>query len=305
MDSTSSEVVEKKPCLRDAIQKARQKLEEGRKGLAWPPETLPPDLSSLDRNLDALATELAQRCSQIFQTASSAVTRAAELSALSEPTEEITEAHKPAWFRERTRTHGQASDALLQLWTAYVPSTEQSGTGYLCFARTVYSPRSSRSVNFAVMACEIEDTDDGGTAPVELLDAEYFDDAHLATVYRGRDGDTTLALVEFAAVPFLELPESHAQAFATREALVHHVLERVQSGEVPTVPLKVAQARTLAGCTEGAVALSVNGRKGRRVACVLGEDGTALEVFDMEGEEDDEDEDEERAEDGAEGDEAE
>ena len=73
-----------------------------------------------------------------------------------------------------------------------------------------------------------------------------------------------------------------------------------------STPLKVAQARTLAGCTEGAVALSVNGRKGRRVACVLGEGGTALEVFDMEGEEDDdEDEDEEEAEQEAEGDEAE
>ena len=82
------------------------------------------------------------------------------------------------------------------------------------------------------MACEIEDASDSEVTAVELLDAEYFDDAHLAVVYRGQDGDTTLALVEFAAVPFHEIPDTQAQAFATREALIHHVLQRVQSGEV-------------------------------------------------------------------------
>ena len=35
--------------------------------------------------------------------------------------------------------------------------------------------------------------------------------------------------------------------------------------------------------------LAVNGRVSRRVACVLGEEGTSLEVFDMEGEEEDAD----------------
>ena len=39
------------------------------------------------------------------------------------------------------------------------------------------------------------------------------------------------------------------------------------------------------------MSLAVNGRAGRRVACVLGEEGLALEVFDMEGEEDEGDED--------------
>ena len=60
--------------------------------------------------------------------------------------------------------------------------------------------------------------------------------------------------------------------------------------QMPAAPLTPLQSRTLAGCTKGGVALAVNGRKGRRVACVLGEDGTALQVFDMEGEEEDDDE---------------
>lgn len=52
------------------------------------------------------------------------------------------------------------------------------------------------------------------------------------------------------------------------------------------------QSRTLAGCAEGGVALAVNGRVGRRVACVLGGEGTAMEVLDMEGEEEEEEEEE-------------
>jgi anaphase-promoting complex subunit 4 len=44
-------------------------------------------------------------------------------------------------------------------------------------------------------------------------------------------------------------------------------------------------ARDLVGCQEGTVTLAVNGRVGRRVACVLDAAGLALEVLDMEGEE--------------------
>jgi anaphase-promoting complex subunit 4 len=48
--------------------------------------------------------------------------------------------------------------------------------------------------------------------------------------------------------------------------------------------LPIHQSHTLSGCAIGEAALAVNGRVGRRVACVVGEDGMTLEVFDMEGE---------------------
>ena len=62
----------------------------------------------------------------------------------------------------------------------------------------------------------------------------------------------------------------------------------IHTKQITSSPLPVYQSRALAGCREGSVALAVNGRAGRRVACVLGEGGMALEVFDMESEEEEE-----------------
>ncbi|EKM52609.1 uncharacterized protein PHACADRAFT_261151 [Phanerochaete carnosa HHB-10118-sp] len=284
----------KKQCLDEVLRKARQKLGEERNGLTWPPDTLPPDLSSLDRNLDALAVELAQRCSNIFQAASCAVTRAAELSPVPEEIEEVDETRRPKWLRERTRLRLQGPDLLLQLWAAFVPPAENQ-IGYLCLFKTVYDSKSSRKTTFAVMTCEVED-EDGAVTPVELLDAEYFDDAHIVAVFRSRiaaNAESTLAMVRFIAVKFYEIQEAQTKEVSTREALIDRVLRLAQSGAMPSTPLRVVRSRTLAGCVKGSVALAANGRKGRRVVCVLGEDGTALQVFDMEGEEDEGEEDEE------------
>lgn len=52
--------------------------------------------------------------------------------------------------------------------------------------------------------------------------------------------------------------------------------------QTSSVPLRLIQARPLIGCREGTVTLAVNGRVGRRVACVLDDAGTTLEVLDIE-----------------------
>lgn len=62
--------------------------------------------------------------------------------------------------------------------------------------------------------------------------------------------------------------------------------------------LAVEGAVELTGCKKGKVTLAVNGRAGRRVACVLDAEGTTLEVLDMEGD-DAEEEDEMETGDGA------
>lgn len=54
--------------------------------------------------------------------------------------------------------------------------------------------------------------------------------------------------------------------------------------------MEIKQSRPLAGCKDGAVTLAINGRTGRRVACVLDERGVGLEILDMEGEGEAEDE---------------
>ena len=59
--------------------------------------------------------------------------------------------------------------------------------------------------------------------------------------------------------------------------------------------MPIRRSYVLAGCISGEVSLALNGRTGRRVACVLDQTEGVLEVLDIEGESDedgwDEDED--------------
>jgi anaphase-promoting complex subunit 4 len=55
--------------------------------------------------------------------------------------------------------------------------------------------------------------------------------------------------------------------------------------QLNSVGIPVKRCRQLEGCNKGGVSLAVNGRVGRRVACVLDNNGTRLEVLDVEGEE--------------------
>lgn len=59
------------------------------------------------------------------------------------------------------------------------------------------------------------------------------------------------------------------------------------SFQLPLVQNSIKRSRALAGCKAGDVSLAVNGRPGRRVACVLDNKGTILESFDIEGGTDD------------------
>jgi anaphase-promoting complex subunit 4 len=52
--------------------------------------------------------------------------------------------------------------------------------------------------------------------------------------------------------------------------------------------MPIRRSYVLAGCVSGDVSLALNGRMGRRVACVLDRKEAILEVLDIEGEMDDE-----------------
>ena len=60
-------------------------------------------------------------------------------------------------------------------------------------------------------------------------------------------------------------------------------MELTPRHQLPSVRHPVKRSRALAGCTAGEVSVAVNGRVGRRVACVLDGKGTVLETIDMEG----------------------
>ena len=52
--------------------------------------------------------------------------------------------------------------------------------------------------------------------------------------------------------------------------------------------MPIKRSYVLAGCISGEVSLAINGRTGRRVACILDSREAVLEILDIEGEADDE-----------------
>jgi anaphase-promoting complex subunit 4 len=52
--------------------------------------------------------------------------------------------------------------------------------------------------------------------------------------------------------------------------------------QVSSINLPITRSRVLVGYRTGTVTLAVNGRVGRRTACVLDERGLKLETFDLE-----------------------
>jgi len=55
--------------------------------------------------------------------------------------------------------------------------------------------------------------------------------------------------------------------------------------------MPIKRSGPLAACEDGDVCLAVNGRLGRRVACILDSQGPVLQVLDLEGSDPDEAED--------------
>jgi anaphase-promoting complex subunit 4 len=53
--------------------------------------------------------------------------------------------------------------------------------------------------------------------------------------------------------------------------------------QLPSTKIGIKRYRGLTSCKEGRISLALNGRKGRRVGCVLDGTGTMLECIDLEG----------------------
>ncbi|KAL1737776.1 hypothetical protein HDZ31DRAFT_70798, partial [Schizophyllum fasciatum] len=136
----------------------------------------------------------------------------------------------------------------------------------------------------AVLACATAD----GTA-YELLEGDFFDEEELLIVVRTQEA-VYLASVGYHDLGYQTLAVHGA---TSRENLALEVMARCEAGEVAAVEMPIKKSRRLVGCRSGAVSLAVNGRVGRRVACVLDGAGTKMECIDVEGDEDDEEEEEE------------
>jgi len=126
-----------------------------------------------------------------------------------------------------------------------------------------------------------------GDAEFGVLDMEFFDEESLVIVYQGyaAEGPGVIALVDYAEIEYGDLDVEYVK-YPSREAIVAEAIAQLQKCTLVPVMATIRKRRALklARRTGTAVSLCVNGRAGRRVACVLDGDGVALELLDMEGE---------------------
>ncbi|KAL6309999.1 anaphase-promoting complex, cyclosome, subunit 4-domain-containing protein [Sparassis latifolia] len=281
--------------LTTVLQRARSVLKD-REQIAWQSDARQKDLSHLDRNLDSLIQELATRCQRIFGEAANGAARSAVV--LSGPTYPPLRV-KNTWssedprdlpLRDRTVQSSDQPDAFQQYLVMQTPRVGERS--YLCLARLEHARVAAAAplqVSVAVLeSCVMQDD---SKMPVDVLNAEFFDDKNFIVVYRPREvGQALIATVSYSDLSYETIQLQGYVNDLAREGLNMEVMQRLSDGQLSSVPMPIVQARTLAGCKEGKVTLAVNGRVGRRVACVLDEAGMSLEIFDMEGEEDETDE---------------
>jgi len=119
---------------------------------------------------------------------------------------------------------------------------------------------------------------------VDLLALEFFDDEIVVMVYRtGEEGQACIATLSYGDLGYQQFQPPEGYVTKSRESLIESAFQG--SGQIKSGYLPIKQSRALKGCKSGAVSLAVNGRVGRRVACVLDNKGTMLETFDLEGDE--------------------
>ncbi|KAH9969035.1 anaphase-promoting complex, cyclosome, subunit 4-domain-containing protein [Russula dissimulans] len=266
--------------LSAAIERARSALRDPSQ-TAWAHTVGYRDLSHLDKNLHALIKDLAGQCQSIFARAASATARAANC--------------QPPSMSHRVesdpRDHG-VHVSYMTLWArymaAYDPSAEDGAD--LCVLRLVYDPTIPSpkiTVGAAMLQCGGNGV--GNNDRYDILDFDFFDDDSLVVVFRvdGAAGPTTVATVGFSDLYYQELQPIGPTDELSLERVIAHALEERKVGQIAAVLMPIRRSYVLAGCMSGAVSLALNGRAGRRVACVLDREEGVLEVLDIEGESED------------------
>ncbi|KAF5390354.1 hypothetical protein D9757_002903 [Collybiopsis confluens] len=216
-----------------------------------------------DRNLSALIGVFAECCREVFERPSGAATRTATVSRNQTRASSSAESRTELLFREKTKVEdGDYVEHLVM----HAPSTSEHRS-CVCFVRQRYG-HNRMHVEVSVHECCLRLGDE--EIRVDLLALEFFDEESLVMVYR-TDQE-------------LQAPESSVRL--SRESLIEVALQDLGAGQLGgSRYLSIKQSRGLKRCKTGTVSLAVNGRVGRRVACVLDNEGMYLETFDLEGDE--------------------
>ncbi|KAF8761718.1 Anaphase-promoting complex, cyclosome, subunit 4 [Rhizoctonia solani] len=126
-----------------------------------------------------------------------------------------------------------------------------------------------------VIECKVNGID------VEILDIGFFDDNQLLVIIRTR-GRAHIGMIYYRELGWTE-DVWGGQEVVSREGLIEVVMHYHETDRVGLAQLAqtIARSRELQGCGTGPAQLAVNGRRGRRTACVL-DSGGVVEVLDME-----------------------
>ncbi|KAF8203639.1 anaphase-promoting complex, cyclosome, subunit 4-domain-containing protein [Pholiota molesta] len=269
--------------------------------MTWQTTVPRPDIDHLDRNIEALIQDLARRCERVFHHAAGATSRSAIVSfdpslhaeAISEKMP-LSEGSAKLPFRERATLNESQNGELLQHLIAQLPSNDNNSTSrgkklvlvqLRCDVEAAGVPS---DIGIALLECYLPEEEEE-RSNIELLDADFFDDECVVIVYRlhSREKQAFIATLNYNDIGYQkQLSDGYVKA-STREDLMQHILELWKGGHMSTIKSPINRRRALAGCKNGGVSLALNGRVGRRVACVLDGAGTMLESFDLEGDAED------------------
>nr|GAT44205.1 DEAD-domain-containing protein [Mycena chlorophos] len=159
----------------------------------------------------------------------------------------------------------------------------------VCLARVGFDGHASQrpSVGLALLDGTLRAEQQEGRT--DIVEVQFFDDLSLVIVCRGAEA----AFIATVGYHELEYQELGSEAYTTREDLMQRAMELWEQGQLAAIPAPIKQRRELVhGVGSGAVSLALNGRVGRRVACVLDGAGTKMETLDLEADELEEDEEE-------------
>ncbi|KAF9229304.1 hypothetical protein BS17DRAFT_689834 [Gyrodon lividus] len=292
--------------LDEALQLAHAALQDASQ-TAWQPNIASIDFSHLDRNLDALAQEMASWCQRIFAQASQAAARSATVSTdggaippqvlLASSASSKGVCH---FVRQRVvSNYNEVNGILFEYLAIHMNSESQP---LFCLSRMPYGRYVAgvdEHIEVTLLECSVCENDDNAGAEVDILDAEFFDDETVILVYqaKGSQGPIFVATVKYTTLRYQKLQSEGYVSGPARKDMIANVVERWKEGHLPCSPIPMTKYRRLTGWRKGKVSLAVNGRVGRRVVCILDGDGMTMEVLDIEGEElEGEEEEEEEAE---------
>ncbi|KAG6902868.1 hypothetical protein C0995_010037 [Termitomyces sp. Mi166 len=268
------------------------------------------DAKFTDKNLDSLVNELVTRCKRIFDRAAGAATRsainrvnatsAANLASRTTLMDHLT----PSPVRERTTNVNEVRPYPPDASNIYnsiksdlrqflmLPKGANLTKQTVCLSRLYYRKdalESPSEIGIVLLEPFLLTGNEETSTGLDLLEADFLDDNYVVIVYRNRGEDKSIhiAMINYGGLGYQLVQTIQHVNLVVREELMFEIVEQWKQGHLSKTRKPIERTRALKGGKTGRVSLALNGRLGRRVACVLDGKGT-LESFDMEGNDDEE-----------------